>query len=107
LKDYVETVAGASGSVPDPESYYQLHGKVPVYQLNSQGQSRVKIIVTLRNLVDRAFSHFRKRERESKNFWQLEDVMTNSSLYLGAAHFVVPDNAPRFQLPITPTTLLV
>jgi hypothetical protein len=63
-----------------------------------------KIIVTLRNPVDRAFSHFRmKREREQE-FRQLEEVLGDELSHLRLyPYFPVPDNAP-FEIPVVNNT---
>jgi hypothetical protein len=63
-----------------------------------------KIIVTLRNPVDRSFSHFRmKREREQESR-ELEAVLGDELSHLRQyPYFDVPDNAP-FEIPVANNT---
>lgn len=60
-----------------------------------------KIIVTLRNPVDRAFSHFRMKRERKQEYRQLEDVLGDELSHLGLyPYFEILDNAP-FEIPLT------
>jgi hypothetical protein len=107
-KHYAETVFPTDSLEESPRLSFE---KSPAYvvvpgvpTLIHEVVPWAKIIVTLRNPVDRAFSHFRmKREREQE-FRQLEEVLGDELSHLGVyPYFVVPDNAP-FEIPVANNT---
>jgi hypothetical protein len=54
-----------------------------------------KIIVTLRNPVDRTFSHFRMKRERKQEFRELEEVLGVELSHIRAhPYFTVPDGAP-------------
>jgi hypothetical protein len=107
-KHYAETVFPTDSLEASPRLSFE---KSPAYMVVPGVPTLIrkvvpwaKIIVTLRNPVDRAFSHFRMKRERKQEFRHLEEVLGDELSHLGVyPYFAVPENAP-FEIPVAKNT---
>lgn len=99
-REYVQTVFPTRSLTANPRLTFE---KSPAYMV-VPGVPRsihkvvpwAKVIITLRNPVDRAFSHFRMKRERNQEERELEDVLGDELSHLAQypEYFKLPDDAP-------------